>query len=136
MVNRVILVGNTGRDPEAFTFQNGGKVVSFSLATSESWHDQAGERQTKTEWHEVKVFNEHLADIAEQYVRKGSKLYLEGQIETRKFTDKEGVNREAKEIVLRFNAALTMLDSKPSPDRPTEQPAQQRQAKPEPRGRR
>jgi single-strand DNA-binding protein len=136
MVNRVILGGNLGKDPETFNFQNGGKVVSFSVATSESWRDQSGQRQTKTEWHDVKVWNEALAEIAANHLRKGSKVYLEGQIETRKFTDKEGKPREAKEIAMRFNSALTMLDAPPSADRPEDAPAQARRgARREPSGR-
>ena len=113
-VNKVILVGNLGRDPEARNMQNGGKVVSFSVATSESWSDRAsGERKEKTQWHRVAIFNEKLGEIAEKYLRKGSKVYLEGQIESRKYTDKDGQEREITEVVLsRFRGELTLLDSR------------------------
>lgn len=122
-VNKVILVGNCGRDPEVRTFPSGDRVVSFSLATTESWRDKAtGERKDRTEWHNVSVFNEALGKIAEAYVRKGSKVYLEGQLQTREYTDKDGNQRKTTEIVLpRFNGALTLLDNKKdgeSNDRP------------------
>jgi single-strand DNA-binding protein len=113
-VNKVILVGNLGRDPEARNMQSGGKVVSFSIATSETWNDKAsGERKEKTQWHRIAIFNERLGEIAEKYLKKGSKVYLEGQIETRKYTDKDGNERETTEIVLgRFKGELTLLDSR------------------------
>jgi single-strand DNA-binding protein len=113
-VNKVILVGNVGKDPEARTMQNGGKVVSFSVATSESWNDKmSGDRKEKTQWHRVVIFNEKLGEIAERYVKKGSKVYLEGQIESRKYTDKDGQEREITEVVLsRFRGELTLLDSR------------------------
>lgn len=113
-VNKVILVGNLGRDPEARNMPSGGKVVSFSVATSETWNDRAsGERKEKTQWHRVAIFNERLGEIAEKYLRKGSKVYLEGSVETRKYTDKEGQERETTEIVLgRFRGELTLLDSR------------------------
>ncbi|MDB5374521.1 MAG: Single-strand binding protein [Belnapia sp.] len=113
-VNKVILVGNLGRDPEARNMQNGGKVVSFSIATSETWNDKAsGERKEKTQWHRIAIFNEKLGEIAEKYLKKGSKVYLEGSIETRKYTDKDGQERETTEIVLgRFKGELTLLDSR------------------------
>ena len=113
-VNKVILVGNLGRDPEARNFQNGGKVVSFSVATSEAWTDRAsGERKDRTQWHRVAIFNEKLGEIAEKYLRKGSKVYLEGQLESRKYTDKDGQEREVTEVVLRqFRGELTLLDSR------------------------
>jgi single-strand DNA-binding protein len=113
-VNKVILVGNLGRDPEARNMQSGGKVVSFSVATSESWSDRAsGERKEKTQWHRVAIFNEKLGEIAEKYLRKGSKVYLEGQLESRKYTDKDGQEREITEVVLsRFRGELTLLDSR------------------------
>ena len=113
-VNKVILVGNLGRDPEARNMQNGGKVVSFSIATSETWNDKAsGERKEKTQWHRIAIFNEKLGEIAEKYLKKGSKVYLEGAIETRKYTDKDGQERETTEIVLgRFKGELTLLDSR------------------------
>ena len=113
-VNKVILVGNLGKDPEARSFQNGGKVVSFSVATSESWNDRAsGERKEKTEWHNVSIFSEGLARVAEQYLRKGSKVYLEGQLETRKWQDQSGNDRYSTDVVLRqFNSAMVLLDSR------------------------
>lgn len=111
-VNKVILVGNLGRDPESRSFQNGGKVVELRIATSESWKDKSsGERKEKTEWHTVKVFNEGLANVAERYLRKGSKVYIEGALATRKWQDPQGQDRYSTEIVLQgFNSVLTMLD--------------------------
>jgi single-strand DNA-binding protein len=113
-VNKVILVGNLGRDPEVRTFQNGGKVCNLSIATSETWKDKAtGERKEKTEWHRVAIFNERLADVAEKYLKKGAKVYIEGQLETRKWTDNEGKERYSTEVVLRqFRGELTMLDGR------------------------
>jgi single-strand DNA-binding protein len=113
-VNKVILVGNVGKDPETRTFPNGGKVANFSIATSESWKDkQSGERKERTEWHRVAVMNENLVGIVEKYVRKGSKLYIEGQLETRKWTDKNGNEKYTTEVVLRpFRGEITLLDSK------------------------
>lgn len=113
-VNKVILIGNLGRDPETKTFQNGGKVCNLRVATSESWKDKAsGERKERVEWHSVSIFSEPLANIAEQYLRKGSKVYIEGQLETRKWQDQEGNDRYSTEVVLRpYNSTLTMLDSK------------------------
>ncbi|HSR56273.1 MAG TPA: single-stranded DNA-binding protein [Alphaproteobacteria bacterium] len=115
-VNKVILVGNLGRDPEVRSTQDGAKIVQLSLATSESWKDRAtGERRERTEWHRVVIFNERLADVAEQYLRKGSKIYVEGQLQTRKWQDKEGMDRYTTEVVLgRFRGELTMLDSRAS----------------------
>jgi single-strand DNA-binding protein len=114
-VNKVILVGNLGRDPESRSFQNGGKVVELRIATSESWKDRnSGERKEKTEWHTVKVFNEGLANVAERYLRKGSKVYIEGALTTRKWQDPQGNDRYSTEIVLQgFNSVLTMLDGAP-----------------------
>jgi single-strand DNA-binding protein len=111
-VNKVILVGNLGRDPESRSFQNGGKVVNLRIATSESWKDKStGERKEKTEWHSVAIFNENLGRIAEQYLRKGSKVYIEGQLQTRKWQDNSGAERYSTEIVLQgFNGTLTLLD--------------------------
>lgn len=111
-VNKVILVGNLGRDPESRSFQNGGKVVELRLATSESWKDRnSGERKEKTEWHTVKVFTEGLANVAEKYLRKGSKVYIEGALTTRKWQDQQGNDRYSTEVVLQgFNSVLTMLD--------------------------
>jgi single-strand DNA-binding protein len=113
-VNKVILVGNLGRDPEVRSLNNGGKVVQLNLATSESWRDrQSGERQERTEWHKVVIFNENLADVAERFLRKGSKVYVEGQLQTRKYTDKDGVEKYTTEVVLqRYRGELTMLDGK------------------------
>ena len=115
-VNKVILIGNLGRDPESRRMPSGDAMVTFSVATSESWRDKAsGERKEKTEWHRVVIFNDNLAKIAEQYLRKGSKVYLEGQLQTRKYTDKDGVERSSTEIVLsRFRGELTLLDSRNS----------------------
>ena len=111
-VNKVILVGNLGRDPESRTFQNGGKGVELRIATSESWKDRnSGEKKERTEWHTVKVFSEGLANVAERYLRKGSKVYVEGALQTRKWQDAQGQDRYSTEIVLQgYNAVLTMLD--------------------------
>ena len=111
-VNKVILVGNLGRDPEARQMQDGNPVVNLSLATSESWRDKnTGERREKTEWHRVVIFNERLADVAQKYLRKGSKIYIEGQLQTRKWTDQSGVEKYSTEVVLqRFRGELQMLD--------------------------
>ena len=111
-VNKVILVGNLGRDPESRSFQNGGKVVNLRIATSESWKDKnSGERKEKTEWHSVAIFNEGLANVAERFLRKGSKVYIEGALQTRKWQDAQGQDKYATEIVLQgFNSVLTMLD--------------------------
>ncbi len=113
-VNKVILVGNLGRDPEVRTLPSGDRVVSFSLATTESWRDKnTGERKDRTEWHNISIFNDNLGKIAEQYCRKGSKIYLEGQLATREYTDKDGNQRKATDVVLqRFRGELTLLDSK------------------------
>jgi single-strand DNA-binding protein len=113
-VNKVILVGNLGRDPEIRSFQNGGRVANLSIATSENWKDRAtGERKEKTEWHRVAIFNDRLVDVVEKYVKKGSKLYIEGQLETRKWTDQQGQERYTTEVVLRqFRGELTMLDGR------------------------
>lgn len=110
-VNKVIIVGNLGRDPEVRSFQNGGKVVNLRIATSETWRDKAsGERKERTEWHSVAIFNENLARIAEQYLRKGSTVYIEGQLETRKWQDQSGQDRYTTEIVLRpYRGELTLL---------------------------
>ena len=111
-VNKVILVGNLGKDPEVRRMQNGNPVVNLSVATSESWRDKAtGERKERTEWHRVVIFSEGLAKVAEQYLKKGAKVYLEGQLQTRKYTDAQGVEKYSTEIVLQgFNSNLTMLD--------------------------
>ena len=113
-VNKVILVGNLGRDPEVRHSQDGGKIVTFSIATSENWRDKAsGERKEKTEWHRVVVFNDRLADVVEKYLRKGSKVYVEGQLQTRKWTDNNNQERYSTEVVLsKFRGELTMLDGR------------------------
>ena len=113
-VNKVIIVGNLGKDPEIRSFQNGGKVASFSVATSESWKDKTtGEKKERTEWHRISVLNENLVGIVEKFVKKGSKVYIEGQLETRKYTDKDGVEKYTTEVVLRpYRGEITMLDSK------------------------
>lgn len=112
-VNKVILIGNLGKDPEVRSMNNGGEVVSFSLATSESWKGHDGERKEKTEWHNVVIFNEALGKVAKQYLRKGSQCYLEGQLQTRKWTDQSGNDRYTTEVVLqKFRGELTLLDSK------------------------
>jgi len=115
-VNKVILVGNLGKDPEVRTFQNGGRVAHMTLATSENWKDKAtGERKERTEWHRVSIMNDNLVGIAERYLKKGAKIYIEGQLETRKWTDKDGMDRYTTEVVLRpYRGELTMLDSKGS----------------------
>jgi single-strand DNA-binding protein len=115
-VNKVILIGRLGRDPEARTTQAGMKTVSFSIATSETWNDKAsGERKEKTQWHRIVIFNDRIADVAEKYLKKGSMVYIEGQIESRKYTDKDGQEREITEIVIgRFKGELTLLDSRGS----------------------
>lgn len=113
-VNKVILIGNLGRDPEVRSFANGGKVCNLTIATSENWRDkQSGERRERTEWHRVAIFSEGLVRIAEQYLRKGSKVYIEGQLETRKWQDQSGADRYTTEVVLRnFGSTLTMLDGR------------------------
>ncbi len=113
-VNKVILIGNLGRDPEVRSLNDGTKVVNLRIATSENWRDKAtGERREKTEWHSVVIFNENLARVAEQYTRKGSKVYLEGQLQTRKWTDQNGNERYSTEVVLqRFRGELTLLDGR------------------------
>ena len=113
-VNKVILVGNLGRDPEVRSTQDGTKVANLSVATSENWRDKnSGERRERTEWHRVVIFNERLADVAEKYLKKGSKVYLEGQLQTRKWTDQSGTEKYTTEVVLqRFRGELTMLDGR------------------------
>ena len=115
-VNKVILIGNLGRDPEIRSTQDGSRFANMSLATSETWRDKnSGERKERTEWHRVVIFNEHLVEVAEKYLRKGSKVYLEGQLQTRKWTDQQGAERYSTEVVLqRFRSELTMLDTRAS----------------------
>jgi single-strand DNA-binding protein len=113
-VNKVILVGNLGKDPEVRRLTSGEPVVNLSIATSESWRDKAsGERKEKTEWHRVVIFNKNLAEVAEKYLRKGAKVYVEGQLQTRKWTDKDGAEKYSTEVVLQnFRGELTMLDGR------------------------
>ncbi|WCT73741.1 single-stranded DNA-binding protein [Sphingomonas naphthae] len=113
-VNKVIIVGNLGRDPESRSFQNGGKVVNLRIATSETWKDKnSGERKEKTEWHSVAIFSEGLANVAERYLRKGSKVYIEGKLQTRKWQDAQGQDRYSTEVVLQgYDAQLVMLDGR------------------------
>jgi single-strand DNA-binding protein len=115
-VNKVILVGNVGRDPEVRSAQDGSKIVNFSVATSESWKDKTSrERKDRTEWHRVVIFNPNLAEICEKYLHKGSKVYIEGQLQTRKWQDQSGVEKYTTEVVLsRFKGELTLLDSRSS----------------------
>ena len=112
-VNKVILVGNTGADPEVRSMQDGREMATFSLATSDSWKDRDGNRQEKTQWHRVVIFSPGLVGVVKQYVKKGAKLYIEGQLQTRKYTDKSGIERYSTEVVLSaYNSSLTMLDSR------------------------
>ena len=113
-VNKVILIGNLGKDPEVRRMTSGEPIVNLSLATSETWRDKAsGERKEKTEWHRVVIFNKNLAEVAEKYLRKGSKVYVEGSLQTRKWTDKDGAEKYSTEVVLQnFRGELTMLDSR------------------------
>lgn len=113
-VNKVILIGNLGRDPEVRTLNSGDKVASFSIATSETWRDRtSGERKERTEWHRISIFNDNLVKVAEQYLRKGSKVYIEGALQTRKYNDANGVEKQTTEIVLqKFRGELTMLDGR------------------------
>jgi single-strand DNA-binding protein len=113
-VNKVILVGNLGRDPEVRSTQDGRKIVNLNVATSENWKDKnTGERREKTEWHRVVIFNDRLGEVAERYLKKGAKVYLEGALQTRKWTDKDGHDKYSTEVVLQgFNSQLTMLDTR------------------------
>lgn len=114
-VNRVTLIGNLGQDPEIRSFQSGDRVANFSLATSESWKDKAGEKKQRTEWHKIVCTNQGLIKVIEAYVKKGSKIYIEGQLETRKWLDNQGVEKYTTEVVLRpYRGELTLLDSKSS----------------------
>ena len=114
-VNKVILIGNLGKDPEIRTLNSGDRVANLRIATSETWRDKmSGERKEKTEWHRVVIFNKNLAEVAEKYLRKGAKVYVEGQLQTRKWTDKDGVEKYSTEVVLQnFNGTLTMLGGRP-----------------------
>ncbi|HEU4809280.1 MAG TPA: single-stranded DNA-binding protein [Sphingomicrobium sp.] len=140
-VNKVILVGNLGADPEARSLNNGGEVVNLRVATSESWKDREGNRQERTEWHRVVIFNENLGRVAKNYLRKGSKVYLEGQLQTRKWTDQSGQEKYSTEVVLqKFNGELVLLDSRESGggrsdyggDDFSSAPKQQQQQRPQP----
>jgi len=117
-LNKVMLIGNLGRDPEVRTFQNGGKVCNLTVATSETWKDKnTGERRERTEWHRIAIFNDGLVRIAEQYLRKGSKVFIEGKLQTRKWQDQSGQDRYSTEVVLQgFGGTLTMLDTRQSGD--------------------
>lgn len=127
-VNRVILIGNLGQDPEIRTFQNGGKIANLRIATSETWKDKNnGERKERTEWHSVVIHSEPLVNVAEQYLRKGMKVYIEGQLETRKWQDQSGADRYSTEVALRpFRSELTMLDTPGSNDDRERQQAERR----------
>lgn len=112
-VNKVILIGNVGVEPEIRNMQSGDRVANLSIATSETWKDKSGERQERTQWHKVVVFNQNIVGVVEKYVKKGAKLYIEGQLETRKWTDKDGQDKYTTEVVIKpFRGELTMLDSK------------------------
>ena len=113
-VNKVILIGNLGKDPEVRSTQDGSKIVNLTLATSETWNDRAsGERKERTEWHRVVIFNDRVADVAERFLKKGAKIYVEGSLQTRKWTDQQGQERYTTEVVIgRFNGQLTMLDTR------------------------
>lgn len=130
-VNKVILIGNVGKDPEIRRTQDGKAICNLSVATSESWRDKSsGERKERTEWHRVVIFNENLAKVAEQYVKKGSKLYIEGQLQTRKWTDKDGAERYSTEVVLQgFGGTLTLLDKPKADSEPGNAPAKARSMK-------
>lgn len=124
-LNKTMLIGNVGKDPEIRSTQDGKEIANLSLATSESWKNKAGEKCERTEWHRITVFNENLVKIIKSYVKKGSKLYVEGQLQTRKWTDKDGVEKYSTEVVLQnFNGTITMLDGKSdgAASTPTEQP--------------
>ena len=129
-VNKCVLVGNLGKDPEVRTSQSGQKIVSFSLATSETWNDRAsGERKERSEWHRVVIFNSHLADVAERFLRKGRKVYLEGALQTRKWTDQSGQDRYSTEVVLAaFRGELVLLDSRQDGEGGQSRPVEQGQA--------
>jgi single-strand DNA-binding protein len=132
-VNKVILVGHLGNDPEVRNLPSGGKVVNLSLATSESWKDKnSGEKREKTEWHRVVIFAEGLARVAESYLKKGSKVYLEGQLQTRKWQDQSGADKYSTEVVLQnFNSSLVLLDGHQGEGQGTSQPRQQEQRRPQ-----
>ena len=124
-VNKVIIVGNLGKDPEVRTFPNGGKVCNFPVATSETWRDRnSGEKQERTQWHNIAIFSEPLVNIAERFLKKGSKIYIEGQLETRKWQDNSGADRYSTEVVLRpYRGEIKLLDNKADPENVTSQPS-------------
>jgi single-strand DNA-binding protein len=136
-VNKVILVGNLGKDPESRSTQDGSKIVNLTIATSETWNDRAsGERKEKTEWHRVVIFNDRTADVAERFLKKGAKIYVEGSLQTRKWTDQQGQERYSTEVVIgKFNGTMTMLDraGQDEPRQETRSPAVARRAPPPPR---
>ncbi|RKQ68981.1 single-strand binding protein [Litorimonas taeanensis] len=116
-VNKVILIGHVGKDPEIRSFSNGGKVANFSIATSEHWKNKQGERQEKTEWHNIAVFNDGLVGVVERYIKKGAKLYIEGKLQTRKWTDRDGNDKYTTEVVLQgYSGIIKMLDSRSGND--------------------
>ena len=123
-VNKVIILGNLGKDPEIRTFPNGGKVCNFPVATSETWKDrETGEKQERTQWHNIAIFSDPLVNIAERFLKKGSKIYLEGQLETRKWQDSSGADRYSTEVVLRpYRGEITLLDNKAGPENSENQP--------------
>lgn len=127
-VNKVTLVGNLGADPEVKSFPDGGKIVSLRIATTESWKDKSGERKAKTQWHQVSITNTGIAGVAEKYLRKGSKVYIEGQLETRKWQDQSGQDRYTTEVVLRpYRGELVMLDGRAGDNAPSQsEPSQHR----------
>ena len=125
-VNKVIILGRLGKDPEVRNFNNGGKVVNLRIATSETWKDKSGERQERTEWHAIAIFNEKLGEIAERYLKKGSEVYIEGAIETRKYQDSSGADKYSTEIVLRqFRGELALIGGRASPDDGERAPARE-----------
>ena len=129
-VNKVILVGNLGKDPEVRNTQDGSKIVNLTVATSETWNDRAsGERKEKTEWHRVVIFNDRIGEVAEKYLKKGAKVYIEGALQTRKWTDQSGAERYSTEVVIgRFNGQLTMLDARSGGEAPAQARAEPRSA--------
>lgn len=131
-VNKVIIVANLGKDPEVRNTQDGSKIVNLTVATSETWNDKAsGERKEKTEWHRVVIFNDRIGDVAEKYLKKGAKVYIEGALQTRKWTDQSGVEKYSTEVVIgRFNGQLTMLDSRGGGEAAAERRAEPRAAAP------
>ena len=132
-VNRVILVANLGKDPEIRNTQDGSKIVNLTVATSETWNDRAsGERKEKTEWHRVVIFNDRIGEVAEKYLKKGAKVYIEGALQTRKWTDQSGAERYSTEVVIgRFNGQLTMLDTRSGGEAPAQTRAEPRAAAPQ-----